>query len=122
MDWLDRIRNLDDRHLAVEHQPETHRYSRGRSKLRYLVNQGQILGQTAVCGRENEMEIALWSPPEQGRSGYYSCFRIYHSKGDITFAVLFCFYDGTENSPGFRSGDSAKEYANSEGFTGEKDD
>ena len=122
MDWLGRARDLDDRHLAAEHQPETLRYSRARAKLRYLVNQGQQIGERSVQDRPSEVEIAVWSPPDQGRYGCSSCFRIYHRRKIPTFAVLFCFYDGTENSPGFRSVGSARAYAESEGFSGGEHD
>jgi len=32
------------------------------------------------------------------------------------YAVLFCFYDGTEASPGFRSLEAAHTFALSQGF------
>ena len=45
----------------------------------------------------------MWAPPGHGRGpGYYCCFRIYHPQGETLFALLFCFYDGTEGSPGFK--------------------
>jgi hypothetical protein len=42
--------------------------------------------------------------------------------GVTTGAVLFCFYDGTESSPGFSSLQEAQTYARSNGFTKETQD
>jgi hypothetical protein len=86
------------------------------------VGRGRYLGERSVEKRRREIEIAVWAPPEQGRRpGYYCCFRIYFKGDDMVFAVLFCFYDGTEGSPGFRSFESARAYAFSEGFDGGSD-
>ncbi len=123
MNWLERIRKLSPRQRAVQHQPETPRYSRARSKFRYVVDRGRYLGERRVGKRRREIEIALWAPPGQGRGpGYYCCFRIYFKGDDVISAVLFCFYDGTEGSPGFRSVESARAYAHSEGFDGGRDE
>lgn len=35
---------------------------------------------------------------------------------EVEAAVLFCFYDGTEKSPGFKSAQSAREFAHANGF------
>lgn len=123
MHWLEKIEKLSLRQRAVQHEPETPRYSRARSKLRYVVDHGQYLGERRAEGRRREIEIAVWTPPERGREpGYYGCFRIYFKGEEVIFAVLFCFYDGTERSPGFRSIESARAYARSEGFREEKDE
>lgn len=121
MNYLDQIKMLSSRQLAVEHQPETPRYSRARSKLRYVVDQGRYLGKREVG--ERTLEIAVWTSPEQGRgTGYYSCFRIYFKNDEVIFAILFCFYDGTEKAPGFRSIESARSFAKSEGFYGDNNE
>lgn len=122
MNWLDVIRDLSPQQRAVQHQPETPRYSRARSKLRYVLNQGIYLGQRPESWNREAVEIAIWAPPGHGRGpGYYACFRLYLEEEAATFAVLFCFYDGTENSPGFRSADAAREYAIAQGFEKETD-
>ena len=120
MDWLEVIRNLFPRQRAVEHNPETPRYSRARSKLRYVLERGFYLGERQNPLHENSVEIAVWAPPGHGRgSGYYCCFRIFLEDNEVTFTVLFCFYDGTEGAPGFKSIDSARVFAVSNGFNGE---
>lgn len=43
MDWLDVVRQLSPQQRAVEHQPETPRYSRARTKLRYVIEQATYL-------------------------------------------------------------------------------
>lgn len=121
MNWLKEIRNLLPHQLAVEHQPETPRYSRARSKLRYIVNRGMYLGKRDK--KERTLEIAVWTPSEQGKGmGYYSCLRVYFKEDDLLCAVLFSFYDGTEKSPGFRSFASALSFAKSENFYGGNDE
>ena len=121
MNWLEQIRNLLPHQLAVEHQPETPRYSRARSKLRHIVNRGKYLGKREE--KERTLEIAVWTPPEHGRgTGYYCCFRVYFKDDELLYAVLFCFYDGTEKSPGFRSFESALAFAKSEDFYGDNNE
>ncbi|MDA0746934.1 MAG: hypothetical protein O2954_10470 [bacterium] len=123
MDWLKEIEKLSPRQRAVQHEPETPRYAHARGKLRYLIASGRYLGERRVENRRWEIEIAVWAPPERKRNpGYYGCFRIYFKGNEVIFAVLFCFYDGTEGSPGFRSLESARAYARSEGFTGEENE
>jgi hypothetical protein len=46
--------------------------------------------------------------------GLYSCMRLFLA-GE-TVALLFCFHDGTEKSPGLRSMWAARTYAKSKGF------
>ena len=71
----------------------------------------------------DNVEIAIWAPPDGGRGpGFYGCFRLFVDDGVTTGATLFCFYDGTESSPGFSSASEAYAYAQDHGFTREIQD
>ena len=120
MDWLNQIRALSARQRAVQHQPETPRYAQARIKLRYVLERGIFLGARQSDLHPEAVEVAIWAPPGHGRGpGYYCCFRIFHERGQASFALLFCFYDGTEGSPRFKSAGSARMFANANGFGGE---
>lgn len=119
MDWLQELRNLPPNRRAVQHHPETPRYARARAKLRYIIERGIFLGirQHALSG--NAVEVAVWAPPGHGTgAGYYCCFRLLLEQEEVAFAVLFCFYDGTERSPGFKGVSAARTFAAANGFTG----
>lgn len=119
MAWLKAIRALPASRRAVQHQPETPRYARARTKLRYVLERGTFLGARQSELHQGAVEIAVWAPPGHGRGpGYYCCFRIFHQRDHEHFALLFCFYDGTEGSPGFKSVGSARIFANANGFGG----
>ncbi|MEZ4227507.1 MAG: hypothetical protein R3B13_41595, partial [Polyangiaceae bacterium] len=62
--------------------------------------------------------VAAWAPPPTGRgSGYYWCVRLHLDEHErVELAVLYCFYDGTERSPGFRSLNDASAYSADHGF------
>jgi len=117
MSWLDKIRALPAHCRFVQHEPETARYARARQKLSYLIDASQLVG-TRPGARESALEVAAWAPPPDGRGpGYYSCFRVFRGgDGQVTAAVLFCFWDGTEASRGFRSFEAARSFATSDGF------
>lgn len=117
MDWIEELRRLPPERRAVWHQPETPRYTKARQKLSYLVRQSVLLGEQPDPERASAHLLALWAPPESGSgAGYYSCFRVFLEEGVLTFAVLYCLYDGSERSPGFRSLDAARGYAEAHGF------
>jgi hypothetical protein len=119
MHWLNVLRALPASRRAVQHQPETPRYARARTKLRYVLERGTFLGVRQSELHRGAVEVALWAPPGHGRGpGYYCCFRIFHARRKEQFAVLFCFYDGTEGSPGFKSVGSARTFASAHGFGG----
>ncbi len=116
-DWLGEIRRLPSSKRAVVHEPETPRYSQARTKLRYLINQGIYIGFQKSPEKHREIEIAVWAPPDAGkRSGHYGCFRVFFKGGEVLSAVLFCYYDGTEGSPGFTSREKAQVFARQQGF------
>lgn len=118
--WWDAVRQLPSSHRFVSHEPETPRYARARQKLRYLLREGEYLGTTGVAAGDDVLEIAVWAPSDQGRGhGYYGCFRLFIEDGVTTGAVLFCFYDGTESSPGLATLQGAQTYARANGFTEE---
>jgi len=117
MDWLKAVRELPTCQCAVQHQPETPRYARARTKLRYVLERGTYLGVRQSQLHPQAMEIAVWAPPGHGRgAGYYCCFRVFLDQDHVDFTLLFCFYDGTEGSPGFKSVGSARTFATSNGF------
>ena len=116
-DWLERVRRLSTDQVFVQHNPPTPRYGRAQSKLAYLIREGNLLGTKPVLGEPDRIEIAIWAKPAAGRGhGYYACFRLFLERGDLLAALLFCFYDGTEQSPGFKSFDAAAHFASSHGF------
>ena len=116
-DWLAAIRGLPTTRRAVVHEPETPRYSHARLKLRHLINRGVYLGSLDNPERQREIEVAVWAPHQTGRTiGYYGCFRIFlDTQGNALSAILFCFYDGTEGSPGLNLAD-ARSFAKEQGF------
>lgn len=117
MDLLASLRRLPADRRVVLHQPETPRYARARQKLRLLIREGEFLGARKDPERADAWLLALWAPPFSGRGdGYYACIRLFMAEDTPTLAVLYCFYDGTEQSPGFRSVEAARAYAESRGF------
>ena len=101
----------------VLHQPETARYQRAREKFDYLLTAAVVLGVRQQSPEVASEEIAIWAPSANGQSsGNYACVRLYYESLELTLAVLFCFYDGTERSPGFRSEGAALVYSRSHGF------
>lgn len=122
MSWLESIRSLPLSRLAVHHEPETPRYRRARSKVLYLLNASELLG-VRPADYPGAVELALWAPAPSGRgNGYYSCLRVFVSQDrEATAGLFFCFWDGTEASPGFRSLDAARAHAISDGFRSDDD-
>lgn len=120
-DWFQSLRSLDDGKRAVLHQPETARYARARSKMGYLLASASPLGvRLPPEGPPGAVELACWARPTAGRGhGYFAIFRLLRNAegAPVEFAILFCFYDGTEGSPGFRSLGAAQLHAESTGFT-----
>lgn len=118
MDWLEELRRLPPERRAVQHEPETPRYAKARQKLRYIVRETQLLGVVADPERPGTAWLlATWAPPDRGVGpGYYACFSVFVDDERVLFAVLYCLYDATEHSPGFKSIDAAKAFAESQGF------
>ena len=115
--WLERIRALSRDRRIVQHEPETPRYARARLRFDYILTAASVLGVRAT-EHPAVVEVALWAPPPAGRgAGFYSCIRVYlDESGGVVFAVLFCFWDGTERSRGFHSIAAATTHARQEGF------
>ena len=117
MNWFSTLRNLPPSCRAVSHQPLTPRYSRANQKLDYLISNGVYLGCRADPERRNVVLIAVWAPPSTGRrGGYYACFRIRLEEEKASWAILYCFYDGTDGSPSFKTEESAALFARTNGF------
>lgn len=121
MDWLEQLRSLPPERCFVEHEPPTPRYGRAQQKLRYIIRNAVFLG---VLQRPESVEIAVWCKPGHGKgAGYYACFRLDLDESRVlAFAALFCFYDGTDQSPGFKKLQTARMYASQRGFTEEQAD
>ena len=116
-DWLSEIRALPKSRVFVQHNPPTPRYGRAASKLGYLLRSAVVLGVRREGAADERVEISVWAPNAEGRgTGYYGCFRLYFERDAVSLALLFCFYDGTEKSPGFRSVGAAREYSRASGF------
>lgn len=117
--WLDTLRELPLDLVGVAHQPMTLRYSRAFDKRIYLLREGILLGERSASYRQ-AIEIAIFAenPNSNKKPGYYACLRIFlDEKKAVLSAVIFCFYDGTEKSPGFKSVHSALKYALEGGFS-----
>ena len=117
-DWLALLKELPDDRIFVQHEPPTPRYGRAQTKLRYVLRASNYLGWRHSRGSAaDSIDIALWSPPAHGRGhGYYTCFRLLRSDDEVVAGVLFCFYDGTEKSPGFKSRSAAQAFAEGHAF------
>lgn len=117
MPWLQRLKALPEARLLVQHEPETPRYARARDKLDYLLRESSLLG-TRAADYPQALELAFWAPHPRGReSGYYWCARAFlDDQTALVGAVVFCFWDGTEASPSFKSIDAAQSHATSDGF------
>jgi len=118
-DWLGSLRKLPLDLVSVAHQPITPRYSRALDKRIYLLREGVLLGERST-GYKQAVEVAIFAENPNGnkKPGYYACLRIFlDEKKAVSSAVVFCFYDGTERSPGFKSVDSALKYALEGGFS-----
>lgn len=121
--WWDAVNQLSAAHRFVDHQPETPRYIRARQKLSYLIREGVYLGCAHRVPSDDRVEIAVWAPPADGKGpGYYCCFRLYLEDDVVTYASLFCFYDGTESSPSLSNLHEADAYARANQFSKKADD
>jgi hypothetical protein len=117
VDWVAEIQKLGADQVFVQHNPPTPRYGRAQSKLSYLIRDGVFLGSRNIDDLPGRLEIATWTRPPTGRGyGYYACFRLFFQEKQLAAALLYCFYDGMEQSPGFKSHDAAREYATANGF------
>lgn len=116
-DWLAEVRKLPADRVFVQHNPPTPRYGRAQTKLSYVIREAVLLGTRAVPHHPSRLEIAAWARRPSGRGyGYYVCFRLFFALRELNVGVLFCFYDGTDGSPGFKSVDAASQFAASQGF------
>lgn len=118
MDWILALRAVPPEWCIVSHQPETPRYARARQKLRHLVHGSELVGHQVDLERVRTHQIAVWAAPHSRRDpGYHDCFRItLDQHGAPDRAVLFCFYDGSDRSPSFRSAEAARAFALNQGF------
>lgn len=64
------------------------------------------------------MELAFWAPSPRGQGpGFYWCVRAFMDQDDeIVGGVVFCFWDGSESSPGFSTIEAALSHATRDGF------
>jgi hypothetical protein len=117
--WLDALQKLPLDLVSVAHQPMTPRYSRAIDKRIYLLREGVLLGERSASYKQ-AVEVALFAENPNGnkKPGYYAGVRIFlDEKKTVLSAVIFCFYDGTEKSPGFKNVDAAFKYALEGGFS-----
>lgn len=111
------MRRLSSDRVFVQHNPPTPRYGRAQAKLSWILKTSTSLGLRPHESAADRVELSLWAPNPEGRGhGYYACFRLFFESEVVTAAMLFCFYDGTEKSPGFRTLISALEFARLNGF------
>jgi hypothetical protein len=106
------LRTLPSHAIDVIHEPMTPRYARAMQMRMWLARSGIIVGQKKISHQAKEVAVWLENPIGRKRAGLYACFRIYYSekKGAVS-ATLFCFYDGTEQSPVILSLQSAQALA-----------
>jgi len=123
-DWLAQLQRLPNGRVFVVHHPSTPRYDRASAKRQFLISSGFYLGVRPAEARPDfAVEIAVWAPNPAGKgNGFYSCFRLFHRDSVVGLAQLFTFYDGTENSVGLKSFESALAYARHNGFHGDSHD
>ncbi|MCB9780528.1 MAG: hypothetical protein H6742_18320 [Alphaproteobacteria bacterium] len=117
--WLQRLRDVPLDFRVVQHDPMTRRYDRANQKLDYLVREGRFLGiRASERTGAVAIELAVWTRSAAGKGcGYYACFRLFlDDHGTANYAVLFCFYDGTDGSPCLKGFESALTFARSNGF------
>ena len=127
LNWLEAVRLLPDEAVVVVHNPPTRRYARAHAKRTYILRESLQLGERPHDFDEDAVEIAMWAPSPRGQqNGFYSCMRLFlDSDRRVEEAAIYCFYDGTETSPGFRTFHEARQYALTHGFQGapyEEDD
>lgn len=112
-DWMADLRALPGDRIDVCHEPMTERYFRAISKRMVLARWGVFLGVRPTTAA-SVWEIAVWLENQTSprKAGAYACFRVFYSEEMRPLsAILFCFYDGTEKSPAFRSEEAARIYA-----------
>jgi hypothetical protein len=88
--------------------------------LPYLIRKSTLVGHAPDSETDRAWLIALWAPHPEGRRrpGFYSCFRMHLDDDDQPFAaLLYCFYDGRDDSPKISSIFSARALASQNGFT-----
>lgn len=120
MDWLDALRQLPSGAVQVRHSPPTPRYGRAARSVPHLLRSGVILGTQPDHERPHALLLAVWAPSTSRRSrGYYACFRLRFTDDSLSAAVLYCFYDGRDNSPALGSPETAALFARQHGFNTE---
>lgn len=111
-DWMGELRALPLRQIRIEHNPPSERYGRAFDKRLHILQSGHHIGTRSDMADGNPVEIAVWASPQSGKGcGFYACFRVWCLNDAIQLALLFCFYDGTEKSPCFKTFHSAREFA-----------
>jgi hypothetical protein len=104
--------------VGVSHEPMSLRYGRAFDKRIYVLREAVLLGvREQIIQQTPEIAIFAAHPNSNKAPGYYVCLRLFLDKDhNVLSAVIFCFYDGTEKSPGFKSLETARTYAYGEGF------
>lgn len=115
--WMADLSSIPKESIKIEHNPPTSRYIiRASRALGQVVKQGQAIGYVDLGSSTTEshlFEVVIWVEPlNNGEFGWYAVFRVYYDNRTQpkkpTKAVLFCFYDGTDQGcatekKGFRS-------------------
>jgi len=114
---FEQLKSVDDDWVVVQHEPETARYGRARRRLRRLRNEAVFLGFRTLDDSSRVFEVAVFLVAGRGRGpGEYACFRCFHAASRLLSAVLFSYYDGTENSPVINNEEAAVSFARQNGF------
>ncbi len=110
-DWLEDLRGLSTEKVIVRHHPSTDRYLfSAAAGLPRVLSEGEAIGWRELNGESKEcVELVIWTPPlNRGDCGLYVCGRLYFdAKSSPISATIFCFYDGTEKSPCYKTKDEA---------------
>ena len=110
------LRSLGLEGIVIRHQPLTARYlAQASASLRQLLEKAKVIGWREVATKfERSIETVLFCNPamDEGSCGLYGCFRI-HYRDKLPFeATFFCFYNGEDKSPCFRSETEAVKWMN----------
>ena len=115
--FLELLQQLDPEKIEIKHNPMTERYrTHAFSSLVYLLKNGVCIGWRKLEKPilDEMIEVVIWAEPLFADScGFYSCFRLHFLQQKLERATFFCFYDGKDKSPCFKSQEDATRSMNS---------
>ena len=114
--WL-MVRGLSEEKVYVDHEPYSARYRRAEEQLGTVLYYGLEIGRYEepdamfFAGKREVGEVVVWVKPLNPKEcGYYCVFKVIEYQNGMLEAQLFCFYDGTFNSPKIKTEAMARSY------------